>query len=353
MALFQISGVVPSVYTYFMQYGTIALLRIVSIVLSLLVFNLLLFLVFLVLKIDRGFDWSWSVVFSPVWVAEVVVIVSIVLIFLEAKKLIADPTPAFCAEFRFAGPIFVLLVLLSVFVVIRLDSVVAWPWAFVLVPYWVAEAVLAVSSIASIKARSAKQNEPQPTLSHLALAVYDEFKWSLCRLLFSIFLVLQADGVVSFSSFFVWLPLSGGLSLVCIFDVFRDAQLPPSENEAVASSRQTDRILKVVLLSVVSGFVFLVWIVPSLVVSDEAKAVSLALVFIPLFCCLGCLCPCCCGLSFVVGLSSDESIKSFLSTVAAEHPERQGAAPKLKSKVYYGTMPSGGTSLRFKSNPSP
>ena len=233
--------------------------------------------------------------FIPVWILEVTLAL---LLFASANSMAAaDLDHSLRVRLTYFGVIFgifSLVVLLSIFIVIRLDVVVTWSWAIVLIPYWILEVICLLYLIASV-APVVRGYEKDQHFYRL-IVIYDKFKWWPCRVLFAIFLVLQIDGVVSWNWAIVWLPLYGGTFLIFALDIaYAIVRLRRSTSIEETQALRVHLSLKLILLIFVIGLlaIFLGLLIAS---EDGTSPRSLAVIFVPLFVLLGIffLCCCCC-----------------------------------------------------------
>jgi hypothetical protein len=203
---------------------------------------LIIFFVFLSVRIDNMVQWKWSVVWIPLWICSAIVLLSFFTHLVrsfrdgdegkydddeEGDLGHEDETEEQRTNRRTArrrqrkhlsqarstlSLIYVFLLLLfQIFIVIRLDNLVAWSAAIVFIPYFILEGFnfvfTAVDYAINLKVlQLASENQKIGLRLTLGL-LFDSFWWFAIRLVQGVLIVLRTDDVITCSWGIVFIPL--------------------------------------------------------------------------------------------------------------------------------------------------
>ncbi|KAG0163841.1 hypothetical protein DFQ28_011141 [Apophysomyces sp. BC1034] len=206
---------------------------------SLVIALLIIFFAFLTVRIDQITQWSWGVVWIPLWIINAVFCYAAFRHILKAlndddsdddedeamdsngERRDAEQVRAARRRMRFLRRLlyliyWVLLVLFQVFIVLRLDNKVTWSAGPVFAPYFALEGLHFISCVVNyvmamiIVTRQMKADEQykgrQLGVQVLALT-FHEFWFFVLRLVLFILIVLRIDGTIQCSWAVVFIPL--------------------------------------------------------------------------------------------------------------------------------------------------
>lgn len=204
---------------------------------------LIIFFVFLSVKIDNYVNWTWAVVWIPLWICSAVAILSFLTHLLrsfkendeekydededEADYGHEDETDEERSHRRAArrrqkrrlsqarstlSLVYLFLILLfQIFIVVRLDDQVSWSAGTVFVPYFILEVFnflfTLVDFAINFKVISMAAENHKLGWKQLAQLVFDSFWWFAIRLIQAILIVVRIDGAITCSWGAVFIPL--------------------------------------------------------------------------------------------------------------------------------------------------
>ncbi|CAM0136151.1 unnamed protein product [Umbelopsis sp. WA50703] len=308
---------------------------------------LIIFFVFLSVKIDNYVNWTWAVVWIPLWICSAVAIMSFFTHLLrsfredddekyddeeEADYGHEDETEAERTNRKAArrrqrrrlsqarstlSLVYLFLVLLfQIFIVVRLDNMVSWSAEVVFVPYFILEVFnflfTLVDFTINFKVISLAAEDHKLDWKQILQLVFHSFWWFVIRLVLAILIVLRIDEAITCSWGAVFIPLyliffKYAIQLGLAYRKFQ--YLPQQE---IAQQGKTTVKLGFIALVIVSVlFYSLVGLIARRL--DGLSYVKMSYVLIPVFivlslvlCCTGCCLPCMLMMSNVGGLN-DES----------------------------------------------
>ncbi|GAB5589322.1 hypothetical protein Unana1_04222 [Umbelopsis nana] len=308
---------------------------------------LIIFFVFLSIRVDNMVQWKWSVVWIPLWICSAIVILSFITHLVrsfrdddddkydddeEMDMGHEDETDEQRANRRTArrrqrrhlsqarsslSLIYVFLMLLfQIFIVIRLDNMVTWSAAVVFVPYFLLEGFNFVFTVVDFAInlkvlQMASENHKVGIRLTLQLA-FESFWWFIIRLIQGILIVVRIDQMIICSWGVVFIPLYlifVKYALQLVFAYRRFQRIP--QQEMAQQGKLTVKLGFVAL--VVAGILFysLVGLIARRL--DGYEYIKMSNVLIPIFivlsivlCCTGCCLPCILMMSSV-GDMSDET----------------------------------------------
>eukprot|EP00027_Filamoeba_sp_ATCC50430_P017179 CAMPEP_0168568276 /NCGR_PEP_ID=MMETSP0413-20121227/15487_1 /TAXON_ID=136452 /ORGANISM="Filamoeba nolandi, Strain NC-AS-23-1" /LENGTH=449 /DNA_ID=CAMNT_0008600593 /DNA_START=32 /DNA_END=1377 /DNA_ORIENTATION=+ len=261
------------------------------------IFASLAFLVplFISFKVDDTVDWSWPVVFIPLWI-------------LNALPLIYSLCVPCLQEHkgRALATLFQYLCLLSFQIVlcIQLENN-DWKWEEVLVPIYVFEAVHIIKRITQSTPSKLKEEEEAGFVGVLFGMGYVGF---LIRNLvvptltvwFLVFITLKLNDDVSWSWWINTIPIWIAMVWKVIIRIADNNKVlkritDPDER------KENAKVLRSMLVSTLIGFAFVIAFVVMVTIVLEGGSLKLGVAFIPLFIILGLLlcCVCCIGPCFI------------------------------------------------------
>jgi len=187
-----------------------------SIILSVLDFSI--FLILLTLKVDSNFDWTWSIVFIPLWIwLSVFLVVDAFLLYLVSREknyYYSNETLGWILWYMSSG--FGLL-LWTIFIALKLDDVSTFGnayWYQVFIPLWLTLAMWIRVMIELQETSYGSYRESVLNINGRERAMFVNL-WSTLHLyaLFTVFLVLYLDGVVDWSWATIFSPIWVGYGL--------------------------------------------------------------------------------------------------------------------------------------------
>ncbi|KAJ2959270.1 hypothetical protein NQZ79_g5201 [Umbelopsis isabellina] len=309
---------------------------------------LIIFFVFLSVKIDNYVNWTWAVVWIPLWICSAVAILSFFTHLLrsfkdddddkydedeaEADYGHEDETDEERTNRRAArrrqkrrlsqarstlSLVYLFLVLLfQIFIVVRLDDQVSWSAGTVFVPYFILEVFnflfTLVDFAINFKVISMAAENHKLGWKQLVQLVFDSFWWFVIRLVQAILIVVRIDGAItcSWGAVFIPLYLIFFKYAIQLGLAYRKFQYLPQQ-EIAQQGKTTVKIGFIALLIVSILFYSLLGLIARRL--DGLSFVKMSNVLIPVFivlslvlCCTGCCLPCILMMSSVGDLS-DES----------------------------------------------
>ncbi|KAL1917540.1 uncharacterized protein VTP21DRAFT_3933 [Calcarisporiella thermophila] len=332
----------------------------ISIIFTFFIILGILFLVFVVTKVDGSVRWNWTTVFVPVWifiaVIAIVIFPSTLKLWLESdeaeveeeEESLEESSSDTDGQFRrgmgdkskrrasfvrnYTIPIyFLLFCFLAIFIALRADNVIDWPTALVLSPYFVLEGILFLNKLASylFAIRVLDSHEQQERMSgtdeeypSFGIGVKLLFLWNTfdawaLRVVQSILITLRIDNFILCSWGIVFIPLYiWGLKLV-LGIAFLYIKLRYLPQEMAIQGKTAIVILAVMFGMGGSLFYTTIWLLTSFL---DGGSVPLAIVFIPMFIVLGLIC-CCTGCCFpllllgpMVDIQDSDSTEPLISS---------------------------------------
>ncbi|RUP45726.1 hypothetical protein BC936DRAFT_147814 [Jimgerdemannia flammicorona] len=304
---------------------------------SLLFVLVIIFFSFLSVRIENIVQWSYSVVFIPLWIVDTIVLGVVFLQFLQSMSGNSEDEQDDADEedneedgegasseeerktrrdlrrnnlkrwnrFRNAVTLlyFSLIVLFQVFIVLRLDGWVELSAAIIFIPYFVVETINLFPNIfnyiLTLQRISASADEGRLTFTTNLTLFFANFWWFAIRLVQAVLLVLRLDGVIpttcSWAIVFIPLYLIGlkyAIQLVLAYRAF--SRIP--EFEVATQGKMS------VMLGAVALFLFgapFYTVIGLLVTKLDGSSISMSNVLIPVFlvlsillCCAGICMPC-------------------------------------------------------------
>ncbi|KAG2179001.1 hypothetical protein INT43_001850 [Umbelopsis isabellina] len=308
---------------------------------------LIIFFVFLSVKIDNYVSWTWAVVWIPLWICSAVAILSFFTHLLrsfkeddegkydeeeeEADYGHEDETDEERTNRRAArrrqkrrlsqarstlSLVYLFLVLLfQIFIVMRLDDQVSWSAGTVFVPYFILEIFnflfTLVDFAINFKVISMAAENHKLGWKQLAQLVFDSFWWFVIRLIQAILIVVRIDGATtcSWGAIFIPLYLIFFKYAIQLGLAYRKFQYIPQQ-EIAQQGKTTVKLGFIALLIVSILFYSLVGLIARRL--DGLSFVKMSDVLIPVFlvlslvlCCTGCCLPCILMMSSVGDLNDD------------------------------------------------
>ncbi|KAF7726913.1 hypothetical protein EC973_008208 [Apophysomyces ossiformis] len=315
---------------------------------SFVVALLIIFFAFLTVRIDEITQWSWAVVWIPLWIIDAICCYAAFQHVLKAVNSKddeddddddEDDTHHNDREQRNSEQLratrrrvrlfrrllylvyWVLLLLFQVFIVLRLDDKVTWSATVIFAPYFALEGIHFISSVINfavavmVFTRQVKADEDYKGgrlgMQVLALA-FHEFWFFVLRLVLFILVVLRIDGTIQCSWAVVFIPLylvgvKYALQLMLRYRMY--SRLPQPE---IAQQGKITVILGAVAFIIIGTlFYALVGLLARRL--DGLSYISMSHVFVPVFivlslliCCSGCCLPCMLMISSVADLDDPE-----------------------------------------------
>ncbi|ORX64332.1 DnaJ-domain-containing protein [Basidiobolus meristosporus CBS 931.73] len=287
---------------------------------SFFILMVVLFCTFLSLRVDLKTQWSYAVVFIPLWIIDAILGFVLVGRFFKQPKLEEMEE----VDGEFDGPIedreellkkrqqvyllqncitfayFALIVLFQIFIVVQQS--VHWSTVVTFIPWIILEAInfvrLTIQFYTSLHAGVSEDGMPVSLPLNVKLHfAFEHYWWFVLRVLLIILLVLRIneDITVSWGVVFIPLYLVGVRYLVWIVSAYTKLR-----RIDVEEARQQSKALLIlgVLVFVVFGTLFYA-LVGLLARKLDSNSVTLAVVFIPIFivltlafCCSACCLPC-------------------------------------------------------------
>jgi len=196
-----------------------------------------IFPVFLCLRADDTTHWNWAIVFIPLWIVD---------LFLLPCFFMNDANGKPMAKFTVVTSI-VLFIMQQIFLVLRLEKTVDWPWIVVLLPWAFLEVIGMWNELQGAHERFFAFQQVQ-TADRNAMTYSPNFfifvLWRctnhLARLGFAITLALKVDDSIRANWFVVMLPLWLGFAAQAGFLCWRRAVVVPPEAAAERSHLDED-----------------------------------------------------------------------------------------------------------------
>jgi len=252
------------------------------------IFFLIFFLLvlFIVLRADKSVDWSWSVVFIPLWILDA--IIPFVYCFFSSSL-----------GGRIVGLVqYLTLLTFQILLCIQLESY-NLQWSEVFIPVYIFEGINLLKRI--LRSSYAKYLELFDTNATGALFGIGYIGWlmkrlitPILRIIFIILVILRLNGAANWNWVVCAIPIFVGLAWKLIEKiadnkVIVDATEEPEEKRQKASMLAIFTVLFSLSLSVIFTFVILI------ALRLDGANYSVAVAFIPIFIVLGlAFCACCC-----------------------------------------------------------
>ncbi|KAG0345386.1 hypothetical protein BG004_003750 [Podila humilis] len=320
----------------------------IFLVLSVLFILAILFFSFLSVRIDGKVQWNYSIVFTPLWILDAILIFAILFQLSrpvdgadldeeeeleqqrqqELEPEDRDTTPMAQAEERrkakirertrakWSGALFamvnvLLLVAFQALIVRKANDPTSISGPMVFTPYFILEGfylLLAVIKLAVVlKLTAAASEEAIPVKATLWL-IFESLWWKLDRLSLAVLIMLRIDGKITCSWGLVFFPLYliGIKYLIQLVKGYRD--FGKMANQEMKQQGQAMMIAGLVLLVVLGSLSYA--LIGLLAARLDGHAYSVSKVLIPVFivlsillCCSGCCLPC---LLLASGAGEDE-----------------------------------------------
>jgi hypothetical protein len=315
---------------------------------SLLVVVVLLFPIFLALQLDVPLNWNWALVAIPIWIVDVFVALIIISILRGTSKTTTSTEEDRDGDFshreshilgmsiweKGATIVWFLSILaFEIFLVLRLNHQIIWNWAFIFIPYWIVEFIVCFRA-SRIVHKSVSMFASAP-LDVRLLLMHSKYQWSFYRILFSIFLVLRIQNVITWNWALIWLPVYLGLVVyLATKPILLRRKLPflPTDED-----RQQESVMFVakIILMLVLATLFTASMVMLIMRLNETIHYRVATILIPVFIFMGLLfCTCCCLVPcFLFGAQK------------AQEEEFQQRAGETNPSPMYSTRPTGRSRL--------
>ena len=282
-----------------------------------LIFALLIVQIALVaIKIEARLDWSWPLVFWPLFIVDGIVVV----IFLSQTSS-GDQGEEEAKQKPPKGLIaYVLLfVVFHILIALRLEWIIQSSWWIVFIPWFIMELVHLVLMVLFVVSRldepifqesltQETYSRPKTALEKFVFALSESRLWML-RVAQAILLIVKLDGAdwswtIVFIPFFFW----GGLHLVgLVLDYLRFKKSTKPEERAQIIAQSIGFILMATLVFTSVGLLIKRLNSQDGLPPAATIMIPLFIVFGILFCCVCCCLPCA-AMSFRIGL--EEEMKS-------------------------------------------
>lgn len=291
---------------------------------SISIILLILFFAFLSIRVDKKVNWSFGVVFIPLWIVDLVLFVGLVA---QAKKEPTEYDEHDAEEFEglyhgdreqarearrlqqkrlhrlrnFLAIAYLLLFFtFQILIVLRADGVKILSAVIVFIPYFIIEFINVYPNIMEyvgiLKTTRVYDHNGKPSLKLKIKLFFETFWWLLIRVALAILIVLNIDGVIKVSWGIVFFPLylvgfRYALEILSQWRLLRKAE--PLQNRL-----RVDVLVSATVLGVIGT---LSYTVIGLLASrlDGNDGIRLSSILIPvfivlslLFCCSGCCLPC-------------------------------------------------------------
>lgn len=266
---------------------------------------LLLFPVFMALRLDHTVSWAWSVVFIPIWLLDAVSLFfsfAILKAQSDASQGQMESSSSLFTRIMGASRIWC-FVLFTIFLVLQLDGVVSWSWTLVLSPWFPLEVVTMVFTLRQIQTVLAEVSMRISSLEKCNL-LFSGVRSSVCRLIFVAMLILRLNGSIDWAWWVILCPLY----MPDILFIFTDAHIgyhslkgerDPQEKIQRQAILSMTLFLSVVYAVIISTFIGLLSIY--LTNTDTGyEGIAMGVVLLPIFITLGITlscgaCLCCMG----------------------------------------------------------
>ncbi|KAI8091605.1 hypothetical protein BDF21DRAFT_449022 [Thamnidium elegans] len=287
----------------------------------------IIFLVFLTVKIDSFVTWSWAVVWTPAWIINFIVFYSILRYIVmrsdkqepedEHEKDETNRLKHHNQQLKKIKKLmtlfnFLLCLLFQIFIVIRLDEKVMWSACIVFIPYFIFEATHFFSTclktlVGCLALSSVGENGRIPQF------VFSQYWLNASRFCLFLLVALRIDQVIYCSWVIVFIPvyligLKWAIELGYRYRVYSRMPQPDVAHQGKVT------VLVGVVVFIIVGVLFyaLVGLIARRL--DDIIYVKMSNVFIPLFivfsmflCCSGCCLPCLLRVSAVSDMEEPET----------------------------------------------
>lgn len=282
---------------------------ILSCMLCMLSLMFLLFVIFLAMRADKTVDWSWDVVFIPLWILDSLLLFGTCCILQPFCQKSDDPDeqperPSILTPIK---PL--CFVAFHIMLVLKLDGNATYTWAIAFAPLFVLLALNLLSSalagLATLQVMGmAASDARRDKIVHFfrkSYAFLNAVAWSLKMLVFAVLIMLKLDEHTDWAWVIVFLPIYLPLAIFWIIDTVLAVWWPPADRPEDAPSPLGEQ-----------GFTLLghsiVYITVALLVTrlegGASAGVSAAIAILPLLLILGCMV--CCGcLIFIMPMPDD------------------------------------------------
>ncbi|KAJ3241743.1 hypothetical protein HDU78_001702 [Chytriomyces hyalinus] len=327
---------------------------------------LLLFPVFVSMKIDGKIGWTWPIVFIPSFIVLGIVLIGALLAPVSGDSEDEDRSDKKASLLsRVLRKLYNIayvacLTVFDVLISLRLESIISVNWGTVFVPWYLMEISHFASGVYSVFMRiregvyeavpeNLDEEEQNPdaakrayTMREILVILYLEFHFLVFRVVQAVMFVSKLDSdsmswQVTFTPLYILIIVN--LIAMLISFVALSTRLPsPAEKRSACIIFM---VVFVILATIVSVFTYL--LVRKISVNDGYPPASVVLIpvffiFALLLCCCGCFLPCVLG----AGLASMEDMENEGAggQQAAGQPQQQGSLVPLGRRINYGT--SGG-----------
>jgi len=296
-------------------------------IISVSIILIVLFLTFLAIRADNRVSWSYTAVFLPIWIVDVVVFIALLV---QVRKdpfeendndndeyeglYSDDPNVREQArknrkrQQRFLHRVrnslliayAVLVLLFQIFIALKADESITWSAAVVFAPYFFIELLnlypILMEYLVELKTAKALDEDGLPSVKAKLLLAFDMLFWFIIRLSLAVLIVLKIDETITVSWGVVFIPLylvglKYGLVLLLQYIALKRAE--PLQNRGMANlvGFGIAYIVSCALLYALVGLLA--------ARLDGHTGIRMSSVFIPvfitlsiLFCCTGCCMPC-------------------------------------------------------------
>lgn len=267
---------------------------------SLLFSLVIIFLVFLTVKIDSFVTWSWAVVWTPAWILDFIVFYALVrYVVMRSDKPEAEEEERYKEDTDETNRLkhhnqqlkkikkfmtvfnFLLCLLFQIFIVIRLDEKVMWSACIVFVPYFIFEATHFFSTCLKTLVGCLALTSVGET-SRIPQFVFSQYWLNASRFCLFLLIALRVDQVIDCSWAIVFIPvylvgLKWAIELGYRYRVYSRMPQPDAAHQGKVT----------VLFGVFVFFIMgvLVYALVGLIARrlDDISYVKMSNVFIPLF----------------------------------------------------------------------
>ncbi|KAI9018660.1 hypothetical protein CLU79DRAFT_759758 [Phycomyces nitens] len=294
--------------------------------LSLVLALFIIFFAFLTVRIDGITQWSWAVVWIPLWIIDIIVCFGSFQQVLSALSKSDDEDEdhddqrhsseetedgerkkASRRRIRVMDRLFhfvywLLLVIFQAFIVVRLDNTVDWSAAAVFAPYFAVEGIHFLLnsfelSMAILAYRRINVNEPL-SIKVMADLVFNQYWFFVLRLVMFILIALRIDQTITCSWAIVFIPLylvglKYAIQLILSYRSYNHLPQP----EVARQGKVTVLVGTVAFVILGTLFYALVGLIAKRL--DGSGSIKMSHVFVPIFivlsfliCCSGCCLPC-------------------------------------------------------------
>ncbi|KAI8842763.1 hypothetical protein BJ741DRAFT_591802 [Chytriomyces cf. hyalinus JEL632] len=327
---------------------------------------LLLFPVFVSMKIDGKIGWTWPIVFIPSFIVLGIVLIGALLAPVSGDSEDEDRSDKKASLLtRVSRKLYNIayvacLTVFDVLISLRLESIISVNWGTVFVPWYLMEISHFASGVYSVFMRiregvyeavpeNLDEEEQNPdaakrayTMREILVILYLEFHFLVFRVVQAVMFVSKLDSdsmswQVTFTPLYILIIVN--LIAMLISFLALSTRLPsPAEKRSACIIFM---VVFVIIATIVSVFTYL--LVRKVSGNDGYPPASVVLIpvffiFALLLCCCGCFLPCVLG----AGLASMEDMENEgAAGQQAGQPQQQGSLVPLGRRINYGTSGGG------------